>query len=56
MDPVEKTEKVSEPVTTLGDLVNFYYEKFSKVYDSPDLRNLAVTTVIDDLLSRKRKV
>ena len=52
MDPIEKLEKKNANVTTLGDLISYYYDKFSEIYENDELRNLAVTTVIDDLLAR----
>jgi len=52
MDPIETIEPNKGTETTIGELISYYYEKFEKVYESPELRNLAVTTIIDDLLSR----
>lgn len=55
MDPIEKSEKNSSNMTTLGELISYYYDKFSELYDSPELRDLAVTTVIDDILARAQE-
>jgi len=55
MDPIEKMDKKSSNMTTLGELINYYYEKFSEIYDdSPELRDLAVRTVIEDIVSRSQ--
>lgn len=54
MDPIEKVELPGGTETTLGDLISYMYEKVSEVYDSPELRNLAVATMLDDLLSRSQ--
>jgi hypothetical protein len=51
MDPIID-RKTDGKVVTLGELISYYYDKFSEIYESPELRNLAVTTVIDDILSR----
>ncbi len=53
MDPIEKVGLPGESETTLGELISYYYEKLSEVYDSPELRDLAVATIVADLLSRR---
>lgn len=50
MDPIEKS--ATPKITTLGDLISFYYDHFSEIYEADDLRTLAVSTVIDDLMNR----
>lgn len=50
MDPMEKT--LSRKTLTLGELVSYYYERFEQIYENEELRALAVSTVIDDLMTR----
>ncbi len=54
MDPVERTilPGTTEEIT-VGELVSYYYEKLSEVYDSPEIRDLAVATIVEDLLCRR---
>lgn len=52
MDPIEKSS--AKKVTTLGDLISFYYDRFSEIYEAEELRSLAVSTVLEDVLSRPR--
>ncbi len=56
MDPIEKlnSQKASAntATTTLGELISYYYEKYSEIYEESELRDLAVTSTIDDILAR----
>lgn len=50
MDPIEKSN--AKKTTTLGDLISFYYDRFSEIYEAEELRNLAVSTMVEDVLAR----
>jgi len=50
MDPIEKN--IAKKTTTLGDLISFYYDRFSEIYEAEELRNLAVSTMVEDALTR----
>jgi len=53
MDPIEKIGLPRDSEMTLGELISYYYDKLSEVYDSPELRDLAVATIVEDLLCRR---
>lgn len=54
MDPVEKIETGGATEVTLGELVSYYYERFSKLFDNPELLNLAVASKVDDILAHNQ--
>ena len=56
MDPVEKVELDRSGEITIGELVSYYYQKYSEIYDNPELRDLAVATVVGDLLARAQEL
>lgn len=59
MDPIARipsTPQTAPPtIVTLGELISYYYERFAEIYENEELRQLAVWTTVEDLLTRSKE-